>query len=227
LTILKAALNHAFREGRVPSDDAWRRAKAFKGADAARLRYLGEEEARRLLNACPPAFRRLVRAALESGCRYGEVVRLKVHDFHPDAPSLHIVDAKSGRPRHVPLDRQAAALFIGICAGRPGSETMFLRDDGAPWGSSHQQRPLAAACQAARIEPPVTFHGLRHTWASQRIMRGLPVMVAAQVLGHSDTRMVERHYGHLARGYVQQAIEQTGMVLGDEPAPVLAFRAGR
>jgi integrase len=225
LTILKAALNHAYREGKVPSDDAWRRAKAFRGADAARMRYLGEEEARRLLNACPPAFRRLVRAALESGCRYGELIRLKVHDFHPDAPSLHIVDAKSGRPRHVPLDRQAGAFFVGVCAGRPGSETMLLRDDGAPWGSSHQQRPLAAACQAARIEPPVTFHGLRHTWASQRIMRGLPVMVAAQVLGHSDTRMVERHYGHLARGYVQQAIERTGMVLGDEPSPALPFRA--
>jgi integrase len=227
LTILKAALNHAYREGKVPSDDAWRRAKAFKGADAARLRYLTEEEARRLLNACAPAFRRLVRAALESGCRYGELIRLKVQDFHPDAPSLHIVDAKSGRPRHVPLDRQAAALFVGICAGRAGSETILLRADGAAWGSSHQQRPLAAACQAARIEPPVTFHGLRHTWASQRIMRGLPVMVAAQVLGHSDTRMVEKHYGHLARGYVQQAIERTGMVLGDEPSPALPFRAAR
>ena len=104
---------------------------------------------------------------------------------------------------------------------------MLLRDDGQPWGSSHQQRPLAAACRAARIEPPVTFHGLRHTWASQRIMRGLPVMVAAQVLGHSDTRMVERHYGHLARGYVQQAIERTGMALGDEPAAVLPFRAAQ
>ena len=49
----------AFREGKLPSDAAWRRAKAFKGADAARLRYLSEAEARRLLNACPPAFRRL------------------------------------------------------------------------------------------------------------------------------------------------------------------------
>jgi integrase len=225
LTILKAALNHAFREGKVPSYDAWRRAKAFKGADAARLRYLAEEEARRLLNACPAAFRRLVRAALESGCRYGELVRLKVRDFHPDAPSLQIVDAKSGRPRHVPLDRQAAAFFAGVCAGRAASETMLMREDGRPWGSSHQQRPLAAACEAARIDPPVTFHGLRHTWASQRIMRGLPVMVAAQVLGHSDTRMVERHYGHLARGYVQQAIERTGMRLGDEPAAALPFRA--
>src|SRR4051794_34963705 len=227
LTILKAALNHAFREGKLPSDSAWRRAKAFKGADAARLRYLGEEEARRVINASPPAFRRLVRAALESGCRYGELVRLKVRDFHPDAPSLQVVDAKSGRPRHVPLDQRAATFFAGVCPGRAGSETMLLRDDGAPGGSSHQQRPLAAACRAARIEPPVTFDGLRHTWASQQIMRGLPVMVAAQVLGHSDTRMVERHYGHLARGYVQQAIERTGMTLGDELAAAVPFRSGR
>ncbi len=58
-------------------------------------------------------------------------------------------------------------------------------------------------------------------------MRGLPVMVAAQVLGHSDTRMVERHYGHLARGYVQQAIERTGMALGDEPSAALPFRLAR
>jgi hypothetical protein len=41
--------------------------------------------------------------------------------------------------------------------------------------SGDQQRPPAVA----GIEPPVTFHGLRHTWASQRIMQGLPVMVAA------------------------------------------------
>jgi integrase len=160
-----------------------------------------------------------------SGYRYGELIRLKVHDFHPDAPSLHIVDAKSGRPRHVPLDQQAAAFFAGMCAGRAGSETMLLRGDGQPWGASHQQRPLVAACLAARIEPPVTFHGLRHTWASQRIMRGLPVMVAAQVLGHSDTRMVERQYGHLARGYVQQAIEQTSMPLGEEQSTILPLRA--
>jgi integrase len=183
-------------------------------------------EARRLLRACPPGFRRLVRAALGSGCRYGELVRLKVRDFHPDAPCLHLVDAKSGRPRHVPLDRQAAAFFAGVCAGRAGTATMLVHDDGRPWGSSHQQRPLAAACRAARIEPPVTFHGLRHTWASQRIMRGLPVMVVAQVLGHADTRMVERHYGHLVRGYVQQAIERTGMPPGDEPAAAVPVHAG-
>jgi hypothetical protein len=58
-------------------------------------------------------------------------------------------------------------------------------------------------------------------------MAGAPLLVAAQVLGHADTRMVERHYGHLARGYIQQAIERTGMPLGDEPEVALPIRAWR
>jgi hypothetical protein len=57
LTILKAALNHAHREGKCASDDAWRSVGAFREADAARLRYLSDDEARRLANACPPDFR--------------------------------------------------------------------------------------------------------------------------------------------------------------------------
>ena len=56
-------------------------------------------------------------------------------------PAGSFVDAKSGRPRHVPLDRQAAAFFAAVCAGRAAGETMLLREDGRPWGTSHQQRP--------------------------------------------------------------------------------------
>jgi hypothetical protein len=58
-------------------------------------------------------------------------------------------------------------------------------------------------------------------------MAGAPLMEGAQVLGHSTTRMVERHYGQLARGYVQQAIERTAMPLAEEPAAALPFRVGR
>jgi integrase len=50
------------------------------------------------------------------------------------------------------------------------------------------------------------FHGLRHTWASHAVMNGVPLMVVAKNLGHSDTRMVEKHYGHLAPSYVADAI---------------------
>ena len=50
-TILRAALNHAFRDDLVASDAAWRKVKPFKGVDAARVRYLTVEQARRLVNA--------------------------------------------------------------------------------------------------------------------------------------------------------------------------------
>ena len=48
LTVLKAALNRAWREGKVRSDDAWRRVEPFEEADAARVRYLTVAEAKRL-----------------------------------------------------------------------------------------------------------------------------------------------------------------------------------
>jgi hypothetical protein len=75
LTVLKAALNHAWREGVVPSDDARRRVSPVKGVDAPVIRYLTEDEQRRLVNACSADFREIVRAALLTGCRYGELIR--------------------------------------------------------------------------------------------------------------------------------------------------------
>jgi hypothetical protein len=37
-------------------------------------------------------------------------------------------------------------------------------------------------------------------------MNRVPLLVVAKNLGHADTRMVERHYGHLAPSYVADAI---------------------
>jgi integrase len=65
---------------------------------------------------------------------------------------------------------------------------------------------MRLACERAKIEPPVGVHALRHTFASLALMNGAPLLVVAQNLGHSDTRMVEKHYGHLAKSYVADAI---------------------
>jgi len=83
---------------------------------------------------------------------------------------------------------------------------MFRCADGCTWKKSDQSRPMRAACTRARIAPPVTFHALRHTWASLAVMNGVPLMVVAKNLGHADTRMVEKHYGHLAPSYIADAI---------------------
>lgn len=224
LTILRGALNFAFREGKVPSDAAWRRVKPFAGVEGVRLRYLSEDECRRLLNATEGAFRTLARAAIETGCRYGELICLRVDDFHPDGPALRIRDSKSGRARFVPLDEQAARFVEGVAAGRKGAEPLFRRDDGEAWQPSQQLRPMEAASARAKLDPPATFHALRHSFASNRVMRGMPIQVVAQILGHSTTRMVEMHYGHLAQSYVKAALEQTTIVLDDEPSNVTPLR---
>jgi integrase len=102
LTILRAALNQAYRDGRVATDVAWRRVKRFRNADAARVRYLSVTEAQRLINAAGSEdFRRLLLAALQTGMRYGELGRLQARDFNPDAGTVAVRQSKSGKPRHV------------------------------------------------------------------------------------------------------------------------------
>src|SRR5262249_36803141 len=180
LAVLKAALNHAHDERRVGDNSAWgRRLKKFKGVDAARVRYLSTDEAVRLINASDPDFRLLVRAALETGCRYGELGRLQVIDFSDDAETIHVLKSKSGEPRHVVLTKEGAKFFRQLCAGGAGGELMLLRSNGEPWKQSNQGRLMAAANERARIDPPISFHGLRHTWASLSAMAGMPLMVIA------------------------------------------------
>lgn len=206
LTYLKAALNHAWREGMVASDDAWRRVKPFRSVDAPVNRYLKLDEITRLLNACEGEFRNLVHGALLTGCRYGELARLLVGDFNPQAGTVTIRLSKSGQSRHVTLTEEGLDLIGALAVGRPAGNLLFPKDDGTAWGASHQKRPLEAACKRAGIIPAINFHILRHTHASHLAMSGAPMAVIARQLGHADTRMTERHYAHLAPNYVADTI---------------------
>lgn len=250
LTILKGALNRAFKHGLVDDDLAWRRLKPFEKVHSARPGHLNVSEAKRIINTADAAsgFRDLVRAALTTGCRYGELCNLEVRDFHRGKITIRY--SKSGKARDVVLNEEGIALFEELSAGRPrddlllpkiGQETRALvpvSDDqskGGPgeikkdridgrWGKSEQSRPMRDACIRARITPAVGFHQLRHTWASLAVMAGMPLLVVARNLGHTDTRMVERHYGHLTESYVDEAIRASapsfGMVTASRVAPL-------
>jgi integrase len=247
LTMLKAALNYAYDEKWVSNNEAWgRRLKPFKGVDEARLRYLQIEEAKRLLNVCDPRFRMMVQSALETGCRYSELCRLVVSDFNRDAGTIGIRKSKSHKARHVILSPEGANFFAQITAGRSGGELMLHNfgrveralekerkklekqgkdpnkarvDDEGEWRSAEQGRPMSEACSVAKIDPPISINGMRHTWASHSVMNGVPLMVVAKNLGHKDTRMVEKHYGHLAPGFVADAIRKG--------APRFGFKADK
>ncbi len=217
LTILKAALNHAHREGMVADDDAWRMVKPFRSVEAPIIRYLLADECRRLVNACPDDLRQLVQSALLTGARYGELTKLVCSDVDLNNGTAHIADSKSGKPRRIVLTDEGVSLFRHLTAGKARGDLIFTRTDGLPWKSSHQTRPLAATCERAGILPKIGFHILRHTHASTLAMQGVPMAVIAEQLGHSDTRMTERHYAHLSPSYVAQTIRANFPDLGIVP----------
>jgi len=199
LTVLRAGLNRAFRDGLVHSDVEWRRVKPFQHVDPERDddKFLTVAECQRLIAATDGDDRNLVMAALHSGCRYGELCNLKVKDFYNEC--IVVRKSKTTKTaRDVELSEEAVAFFARLCAGRPAGETMLLRA-GEPWGKSHQARRMKAACTKAGISPPISMHGLRHVYCSLVLQAGTPLLALARNLGHKDTRMVERVYGHLAK----------------------------
>lgn len=215
LTVLKAALNHAWREKKITSDAEWRLVEPYESVDSARIRFLSIDEAKRLVNACPADFRQLVQLALLTGARYSEITAFKVYDFNADSGTLHVRQSKSGKARHIVLTDEGVNFVRRLIMGKNSSDRILLRADGKPWERSHQFRPIRQACIAAGIEP-TNFHALRHTYASLSVMNNMPLMVLARNLGHSTTRMVEKHYGHLTDNYLASTIRSTAPTFGIE-----------
>ena len=208
LTILRAALNQAFRDGMVASDVPWRTVQPFREVDSPRLRYFTKDEVTRLINSAQGNFRDLVKAALFTGCRYGELSRLRTGDFNPDSGTVFVGQSKSGKARHVVLTFEGRKFFEALTVGRPGDVLMFTRASGEPWGPSNCTLLMVEACRAASITPAAGFHIIRHTAASHMVMAGVPLNVVAHNLGHADTRMTERHYSHLAPSYIAETIRK-------------------
>jgi integrase len=151
---------------------------------------------------------------ISTGCRYGELTRMRAAEFNAEAGTITVRESKWGKPRHVVLTDEGRALFAELTVGRSGRDLIFVRDDGKGWGPSHQQRPLNSARTRAKIEPAATFHILRHTYASALAMRAVPMGVIAAQLGHADTRMTERHYAHLSPNYVADTVRAALPALG-------------
>ena len=148
----------------------------------------------------------IIRLLLLTGCRKGEIVRLRWSEVHGNA--LMLGDSKTG-PRKVPLNSHARR----ILERQPRADSPFVFpspldpsrprcDDFQFW---HRIR------REAGIED-VRLHDLRHTHASHAVMNGVPVPVVSRMLGHSNVRMTLR-YAHLADREVEEAAERVGRAM--------------
>jgi len=243
LSTLKAALTYAKARGLVRCpDDAWRSVKPFRAVGEARQNYLTPEEQQRLLNSIKDAdFKRLVFGALLTGCRYGELTRMKVRDFDAASGTVLILESKAGKPRRALLTVEGCTYFGSITAGRGGNETLFtleafqdmrrvdpVTNEPVPkvqraWGPSEQTRRMHVACEAAGL-PKMGFHQLRHSYASALVTAGMPLAYVAQLTGHADTRMLEKHYAHLAPSDLSRSLEALAPKLGIPVAHVAALK---
>jgi integrase len=170
--------------------------------------YLTPPEVTSLINACALDLRLLVQAALLTGCRYGELKAMFVAAFDGEHSNIFIPQSKNGEARHVLLNAEGRQFFEWLTKrGSPGV-LMFLRSNGKAWSDSAQKRPMDAACKKAKLDH-VTFHILRHTYASLLAMNGASMRFIADQLGHKTTRITERHYAHLGNEYKRQTIQRT------------------
>jgi integrase len=103
--VLKALLNKAFHDGLVADDMPWRRVRPFENVGEARIRFLTDAKAIRLVKSCRPDLRHLVRA------RYGELRGLKVRDVDLRTAQVYISQSTSGKPRYIPLNPDPAPAY--------------------------------------------------------------------------------------------------------------------
>jgi len=164
---------------------------------------------------------------------------MEVRDFDPTAKgSILIPITKSGKSRRVLLTPTGKPFFESITAGRASNELVFLHEgfvgmgrNGEKvmrgWKRGEQQRPMEIACEAAGLAA-MGFHQLRHSYASALIAAGMPIALVAKLAGHSDTRMLEKHYSHLAPSDLSRSLEIYAPQLETqiEPISTLAIKLG-
>ena len=204
-TTLFAALNLAYENGHVTTTPCLR-VPPFKNVDLPRKRSLTAAEAIKVLNACDPDFRQLVRGSLYTGMRLGELRALKAADFVDDRVDVN--HSKGGKSRSVPLNAEGVRFFETATAGKAGVDSIFQRTDGRPWEREiNASRRVKRACKRVGV-PAAHFHDLRRTYASLLINKDTRPEVIQKLLGHADLRMTIRGYAHLLDKNVSIAVEK-------------------
>ncbi len=143
-------------------------------------------EARRVTVADRQLF---VTLACLTGAELSVLERVAWTDVDFGASTIRLPGTKNKeRDRTVHLDPQLASALARVpSANRFGC---VLR----PWVNACHD--LAVACRRAGIEK-VTPHSLRHTFASWLVQAGVDTFRVGKLMGHKDSKMVERYYGHL------------------------------
>jgi integrase len=163
---------------------------------------LSREDEARLLDASQPWLAEVVRAALLTGARQGELLALRWRHVAFDQGLLIVEDSKSGSPRMVPMHPDLAEA-LRARRGLPEGY-LFTLPNGEPLKRHTVSQAFRRAC--ARLGLPLRFHDLRHVAATRMLSSGAGMLQIAAILGHKTLHMVRR-YSHVQMADMRAAVE--------------------
>jgi integrase len=193
LSLLKHMYTKAMEWGLAVENPA-RSVKLFRPHNE-RVRFLGEEEVARLLDACEEYFRSVVTVAVHTGMRVSEILGLRWPDVDFDSGLIRVENTKNGRPRKVPMNETTRGVLLDL-KKRSVCEWVFVQKDDRSRSLRDVRKPFKRALARAGITD-FRFHDLRHTCASLLVMKGIDLYTVQDILGHRDARMTQR-YSHLS-----------------------------
>lgn len=155
----------------------------------------------------------LIKIALFSGLRKGEILRLTWKDVNFEQGMVTLRKPKGGRTTTIPISSQALDVLNGL---KPTSPYVFPGPGGKQKASF--RGPWYKIRQAAGLPDNFRFHGLRHHFASVLASSGVEILVLGKLLTHKSLAMTQR-YAHLAPGVLKDAAQRSGELLSPEVKP--------
>ena len=206
LEILRAMMRFAKAEGwidRTPFEMA-SETLISKADETERDRILSRDEEIKLLKNCVGArehLRPLVIAALDTGCRKGELLSLewKDIDFENRVIRIRAMTTKTLTERAVPVSDRLLLEFQSLKDQFPARDSVF--------GISVKfQHSWDTACQKAELED-LRFHDLRATFCTRLIEAGMPIEQVAKLSGHTQLSTLYKHYLSISEQALNKATE--------------------
>jgi integrase/recombinase XerD len=152
---------------------------------------LSESEVASLVDAArEPRLRTMLMVGYAAGLRISEVCRLQVADIDSARGVIRVRQGKGSRDRETVLSAQLLAeLRRWWVLARPGKTWLFPgRTAAGHIGTQVVHAGLREALERAGITRRVSFHGLRHAFATHLLERGVELCVIQTMLGHKSIR---------------------------------------
>ncbi|WP_165871553.1 tyrosine-type recombinase/integrase [Flaviaesturariibacter flavus] len=165
-------------------------------------KVLGEEELARLFNAVGYfKHKALLFTAYSAGLRVSEVVALQWKHIDRDRRQILVAQAKGKKDRYVtlsPILEDILESYYRKCVVKPRVYVFESGEPGLPYSVRSAQEVFQQARRGAGIRKEVSFHSLRHSFATHLLEKGADVRYIQELLGHFSIKTTTR-YLHVAR----------------------------